>query len=203
VSLVIFVQICVTAVCIPLDCTVISRTLNILLSSHCKAVLLKQNHDLRLSDLILFQELRMFLPVRIICWLCITVGGDNQSFTTTRMFCWEEKSLCLLWRQKVWPLIHTWPSYILHKCHYIIVYDKHCRCLFGQETHCLDTRGNKISNRKEIDNNNFCVYLVAILIDKYDNAGSLAIEAWNLLHTVSPSDLGLFFGHTVLFLQFR
>jgi len=74
--------------------TVISRTLNILLSSHSKAVALNQNHDLRLSDLILFQELRVFLLVRIICWLCISVGGDNQSFTTTRMFYWEDKSLC-------------------------------------------------------------------------------------------------------------
>jgi hypothetical protein len=70
--------------------------------------------------------------------------------------------------------------------------------LSGQETHGLDTCGNKISNRKEIDNNNFCVYLLAILIDKYDKAGSLAIAVWNLLHTVSPSDLSLFFGHTLI-----
>lgn len=37
---------------VPLKYTVISSTLNILLSSHCKAVVLNQNHVLRLSDLI-------------------------------------------------------------------------------------------------------------------------------------------------------
>jgi hypothetical protein len=30
------------------------------------------------------------------------------------------------------------------------------------------------------------VYLLAILIEKYDKAGSLAIAVWNILHTVSP-----------------
>jgi len=62
--------------------------------------------------------------------------------------------------------------------------------------HCLDTCGYKVGNRKEIYDNKFCVYLLAILIEKYDKAGSLAIAVWNILHTVSPSNLSLFFGHT-------
>jgi len=102
---------------IPLKYTVISRTLNILLSSHCKAVVLNPNHVLRLSDLILFQELRVFLPVRIICWLCITVGGDNQSFTTARMFYMGRQVIVLtLVAESLAVNLHM-AGYFLHKCH--------------------------------------------------------------------------------------
>ena len=77
-----------------LNYAVISLTLDLLLKYHFKAPVLNKNHDSRPSDLIFFQELLVFLPVRIICWLRITVGGDNQSFTTDRMFYWEDKSWC-------------------------------------------------------------------------------------------------------------